>query len=257
MEHEEQSAINDRIEAMGYKIDEAISAEDYATARSLTEETIHLSAPCPGWLRGRIIRKMATIELDSGNILLSIEYLRKAIQAFPKYPDAWYQMALLNAKLENKQEALQALANAIEFGQSQALVDYRRPASKEADFAAFKSDPEFQALVDTGLPENPALNRVFEYLAMSEPMKAIKSGKKNLNEIDDLYAAYSAFEYAAEMIVRDLEEHGRYNLREYGLKSISEASEMLNEFKNELANRTGEKTETFTKFIAKRDSRKK
>ncbi|WP_235594438.1 tetratricopeptide repeat protein [Leptospira noguchii] len=244
----------EQVEALLFgEIEESLRAKDYTTARRLVNEAIALSAPCPGWLKAMVFHRMALVEDFEGSTIQGIEYLKKAIDCYPQYPPGWYSLACFEARLGNKQNVLPALENAIKFGWSQSRVDYRRGIKNESDFETFRSDADFLALVDDGYPENKALRRVFEYLAAYEPMSAINSGRKNLDQIDDLYALYQAFEFAIAMIQRDLDEHGSRNLRLYKLKSMSEVVSLTENFKNEVANREkrGEQTDTFAKFCAK------
>jgi thioredoxin-like negative regulator of GroEL len=80
--------------------------------------------------------------------------LRKMVTALPDNPEAWYDLAAIQATLGKGPDALQSLRTALELNQKRlatqpAAKDLRQVAAAEQRFAPFRQLPEFQRLMRT------------------------------------------------------------------------------------------------------------
>jgi tetratricopeptide (TPR) repeat protein len=80
--------------------------------------------------------------------------LQKLAAAVPDSPEAWYDLATVQATLSKNPQALQSLRKALELNQkrltsSPGARDLRTAAASEARFAQLRQIPEFQQMVRT------------------------------------------------------------------------------------------------------------
>lgn len=223
------------------------------TSRALTlaDSVLEHSPPLQIWHRCRAHKLRSLAMWHDGRRDEAVVEMRRAVDLQPTYATGHYNLAAFAAHRGDKAELLARLAQAITHGAKQYVMDYRPIIRDDPDFDGFRSDPDFQALVDT-LPKDPTLRSVYQHLQDDEPYEAWKRGAEVLEQAADRLAVLQAMEAALESICSDLDEHGEVNLQLYGAgaHSVEFFTQSLSDVQRRLkeARAAGQRSTVFRTF---------
>ena len=96
-----------------------------------------------------VLRALAELYTHLGQYKDGLRLDLKLCQLCPTDPVVWYNLACSYALETRKQDALEALAKAVELGYCD-----REWMQQDADLTALQDDPEFQQLVASMLPSS-------------------------------------------------------------------------------------------------------
>jgi tetratricopeptide (TPR) repeat protein len=149
-----------------------------------------------------------------GDSEAGIEHLERAVKLNPKYATGWYNLACIHAQRGEKVPMMAALVEAITWGKKEYCMDYRESAMTDHDFDAFRKDKDFMELV---FPVPPELKSLYLAVWDNDGDKILELGEKLLKDktVSDKLAVLDAMDYGADIIVSDLDEHGKANLTLY------------------------------------------
>ena len=183
-----------------------------------------------------------------------IEHLERSVKLNPKYATGWYNLACIHAQRKEKEPMLKALVEAIVWGKKEYCMDYRKSAMEDNDFDAFRNDKDFTELV---FPVPLELKELYLAVWENEGDTILELGEKLLKakKVKDKLAVLDAMNYGADIIITDLDEHGKANLTLYQHESQAYYKNLQKTIQDRAAKlrAKGEKSDVWLKFHGKDD----
>ena len=239
----------DDARAIADKGTEALYQKRYDDAIEWAKKALEIDAQCDQaqkvWGLGLFFKGQE----DEG-----IEHLYLSVKYNPKYATGWYNLACVHSKRKEKGMMLAALAQAVLWGKKEYCMDYRKNAMEDADFDNFRTDKDFLELV---FPVPPELKELYLAVWDNEGDKILGLGEKLVKsrKVKDKLAVLEAMRYGAEIIVSDLEEHGKANLSLYQHEDQRYYEDLLKDITARIgaARKKGQKSDVWLKFKGKED----
>ena len=188
---------------------EALYQKKWDEAISLAQKALELDPQCEQ------AQKVWGLALQfKGDSEAGIEHLDRSVKLNPKYATGWYNLACIHAQRGDKVPMLAALIEAIRWGKKEYCMDYRKSAMTDKDFDAFRDDKDFMELV---FPVPPELKELYLAVWENEGDQILELGTRLLKDkkVRDKLAVLDAMNYGADIIVSDLDEHGKINMTLY------------------------------------------
>ncbi len=105
------------------RADGLVREDAFDDAIGLAREALLLNPP--KWDAGRAYKLIGISEWLKGNSQGAIASMKQAVTVHPEYASGCYNLACIQAQLEDKEGMLHNLAQCIKFGFSESVYDYR------------------------------------------------------------------------------------------------------------------------------------
>jgi tetratricopeptide (TPR) repeat protein len=236
--------------AIADKGTEALYKKNWDEAVSLAQKALEIDPECEQ------AEKVWGLALHfKGDSEAGIEHLDRSVKFNPKYATGWYNLACIHAQRGDKTPMLAALTEAIKWGKKEYCMDYRKSAMTDKDFDAFRADKDFMELV---FPVPPELKELYLAVWENEGDKILEIGTKLLKDkkVRDKLAVLDAMNYGADIIVSDLDEHGKVNLSLYRYDSKGYYEKLQKTLQDRAAKlrAKGQTSDVWLKFHGKDDN---